>query len=120
MIDTTLLKSAGVLIVAPTGPISDADISEWRAALAGHLEQNAEVKGLLVDAKAFPGYTEASAFFGHLGIIRDFHSKIDRLALVTDMVMASFAETFGKFMLGVEARRFPAGERDKALAWLTS
>ena len=120
MIDLSLMKKDGILIVAPTGPFTDDDMEELRGTLSGMVADGDEVKGLLIDAKEFPGYADLHAFLAHMGVVRDFHGKIAKLALVSDMVFAAAGEMFARTFLGVDARHFPAGETAKAIAWLKS
>lgn len=120
MIDLSLMKKDGILIVAPTGALTDDDMEELRGTLSGMVADGEELKGLMIDANAFPGYADLQAFFSHMGIIRDFHGKIAKLALVSDAAFASAGEFFAKAVMGVDARHFPATGRDEALAWLRS
>lgn len=120
MIDMSLMKKDGILIVAPTGPFTDDDMEELRGTLSGMVADGDEVKGLLIDAKAFPGYADIAAMYAHLGIIRDFHDKIARLALVSDAAFASAGEFFAKTIMGVDAKHFPGSQREDAIAWLRS
>jgi hypothetical protein len=104
--------------VRPSGPLSDEDIATVRAALADAVAETTEVKGLLIDAAAFPGYEDFAAFTAHVDMVRRYHSRIAKVAFVSDAAFASAAEMFAQTVLGIEARHFSADDRDRALAWL--
>lgn len=118
MIDISYDAATGILRLRPHGPISDADVAGLRRTLTEALAGAAGLKGLLVDAERFPGWQDFAAFAGHMGVIRDFHGRIAKLALVSDAAFATGAELIGRHVLGVDARHFAQADHDAALAWL--
>jgi len=118
MLTIHLMEPGTILALHPHGVIEEGDIDRLRKALEDQAEAGHAVRGLLVNAAQFPGYADVSALMAHLGLIREFHRRLAKVALVTDAGFGPVAETLGRAMLAVDMRHFPAARLAEAEAWL--
>ncbi len=51
-------------------------------------------------------------------LIREHHKQVERIAVVTDSLLAGMVEVLGKHFSSAEIRHFPFADDDKALEWL--
>lgn len=118
MIKFELLKDAGVLIVEPQSALSAEDFREVARAIDPHISEHGKLTGLLIEAKAFPGWESFGALIEHLKFVHDHHRSIDRVAAVTDDTLLKIAPRIAQHFAHPEFRVFPIDQKDRALAWL--
>ena len=118
MLDYLITKPGGILRLSPTAPLSKKDFSGLSAEVDAYLCENAKLHGVLIHAKAFPGWEDFGSFTAHLHFIRDHHQQIERIAVVTDSPLAGIAELLGKHFTSADIRHFPFADDNKALEWL--
>lgn len=111
-------RDAGVLVVEPVAPLSQADLAELAGLLDPYLEKAGRLKGLMIDTRALPGWDGLATMLAHKDFIRIHAGRIDRVAFVTDSDIASIVARLIDFALPPTARRFHWDERDAAMAWL--
>jgi len=120
MIKSELLKDKGVLIVSPAGALAASDFEHLAQEVDPYIEQNGALHGLMVYAESFSGWADFSALLSHLKFVKDHHSKIEKVAAVSDSgflrVMPSVASHFVK----AQVKHFNYNDKDKALEWLAS
>ncbi len=109
-----------ILIVRPDGPLRAGDFSEMADAVETSVIQGKSIRGLLIDAPAFPGWADFAAIRSHFEFVRDHHRLIPRVAIVTDDRMLSALPQLGRHFTSADLRRFGAGESETALDWLRS
>lgn len=109
---------AGVLVIEPVAPLSQADLTELSGLLDPYLETAGRLKGLMIDTRALPGWDGLSTMLAHKDFIRIHAGRIDRVAFVTDSDVANVVAKLIDFALPTAARRFHWDERDAAAAWL--
>ncbi|MHC4941270.1 MAG: SpoIIAA family protein [Planctomycetota bacterium] len=114
------LNENGVLIIRPDGKLTKEDFARLTEAADGYIEEFGELKGLMIDAKSFPGWENFEGFASHLRFVREHHERIARVAVVTDSTVATFAPKIANHFAAAEIRAFPHGERDAALSWLSA
>jgi hypothetical protein len=119
MLDYTVMKPEGILVLKPQAPLSREDFSGVTAAMNGYLSDHEKLHGVMIQAKEFPGWKNFEGFSAHLQFIRENHEKVERIAVVTDSPMASVAEALGKTFTSAEVRHFPYPDEALAMDWLT-
>ncbi|MEN8175908.1 MAG: STAS/SEC14 domain-containing protein, partial [Pseudomonadota bacterium] len=108
----------GILVVNPLGPLAIVDFEALAAAVDPYIEAEGELKGLLVDAGAFPGWEDFGAMLTHLKFVRSHHHAIRRVALVSDSQFLSVVPKLVDHFVSAEVRHFDHEDRTRALAWL--
>jgi hypothetical protein len=120
--------SIGIALDAGTGilvlePIADKSLSEDDFEAVGktigdYLKTHDRLRGILIHSRQFPGWQSVGALFAHLKFVNRLHEKIDRVALVTNSPIGTFADhVLGPLMLA-KLRKFDYDQRDEAMAWL--
>jgi hypothetical protein len=118
MIDYSILKPDGILVLKPQGPLSKEDFGGVSAAVDSYLSDHASLHGVMIHAKGFPGWKNFGGFVAHMHFVREHHRKIERIAIVTDSPVASTAQSIGKHFTSADVMHFPFVEDAKALDWL--
>jgi SpoIIAA-like len=118
MLDYSILKPEGVLVLKPNAPLKQEDFAGLSASVDAYIAQHGKLHGALVYAKKFPGWEDMSGFSAHMHFVREHRTKIGRIAVATDSIVANIAESIVKFFTPADVRRFHFAEFDEALAWV--
>ena len=118
MIHHQLDETDSVLTVAPRGPLAADDFKALAAEVDPFIERTGGLRGLLLEAPAFPGWEGFGGLTAHLRFVRDHHRLIRRVAVVSDSPVLSHLPQLASHFVAAEVRHFPQGERAGALAWL--
>lgn len=113
-----LIEGKGVLVLHPKGELEAADFERVSAEIDPYIEKAGGLNGLMIDAEHFPGWDDFAAFSSHMRFVREHHSKIRRVAIVTaDRIVSALPRMASRFV-DAEVRAFAMGERDEALLWV--
>lgn len=120
MVNCELLRDEGILIIRPAGSLAASDFQDIARDVDPYIEANGKLRGVLIDAEAFPGWTDFAAIPAHLRFVKDHHRKIERIAAVSDSSFLRIAPQIASHFVEADVRHFPHAEREEALAWLKS
>jgi hypothetical protein len=109
-----------VLGVRPGGPITREDVATLTRTADEYLAGHPKIAGVIVETRAFPGFSSVGAFADYARFIADHHAHVRRVALVTDSALAPVAEFMANHVVGLEMRHYPFAKSAAALAWLRS
>ena len=118
MLDYSILKPEGILVLKPDAPLSKEDFAGLGAAVDAYLSDHAKLRGVLIHAKGFPGWEDFGGFTAHMHFVRENHRKVERVAIVTDSQIAGMAQALVKHFVSAEVRHFPFADDAQALDWL--
>ena len=118
MLDYSIMKPEGILILKPNAPLNKDDFEGLSAVVDSYLSDHAKLHGVLIHTRGFPGWENFSGFTAHLHFVREHHKKIERVAIVTNSQIAGIAESLGTHFTSAEIRHFPFSDNVKALEWL--
>ena len=118
MIKLELLRDQGIVILSPDGPLEKADFERLAHEIDPFIAANGKLKGLMICAKAFPGWDSFGALVSHLKFVRDLHRQVGRIAAVTDSEFLKIMPHIAKQFVSAQVRQFPSHQRTEALAWL--
>ena len=76
------------------------------------------MNGLVIHTKTFPGWDSFAALLSHLRFVNQHHTKIARVALSTDSVLAGFAEVVAGHFVSAELKAFSFQDSEKARSWV--
>lgn len=113
-----LIEDRGVLILQPKGELEAADFERLSAEVDPYIAKAGGLNGLMVVAEHFPGWDDFAALSSHVRFVREHHSKIRRVAIVTADRLVSALPRIASRFLDAEVRAFPVDERDEALLWV--
>jgi len=120
MLKHDLLADKGILIVRPEEPLTAADFTALAAEVDPYIETHGGLKGLMICAKAFPGWENVDGAVSHFKFVRDHQRKIAKVAVVSDSDILAFLPRLVSHFVSAEAKHFKGGEEQQALSWLAS
>lgn len=118
MLDYSIMKPEGILVLKPHGPLSKEDFDSVSAAVDAFLADHARLHGVMIQTRGFPGWENFGGFTAHLHFVREHHRKVDRVAIVTDSPVAGIAESVSRHFTSADVMHFPFADGAKALGWL--
>lgn len=118
MLDCSIMKPEGILVLKPHAPLNKEDIISLGAAVDAYLADHAKLQGVLIHTKGFPGWENFGGFTAHMHFIREHHQRVERVAIVTDSQIADMAVSLGKHFTSAALRHFPVDGDMQALDWL--
>ena len=120
MLNHQLISSQGILVLEPTSPLEAADFEDLAREIDPFIAKHRHLSGVLVHAKAFPGWANLQAALAHMRFIESHHQKIQRLAVVTDNILLTELPKFAAHLLHPEVKHFSEAAYENALQWLGS
>jgi hypothetical protein len=118
MIEHSLDAANSILHVRPQAALEAADFAQLAKMADPHIEKTGGLAGLIVEARAFPGWESFGALAAHIRFVREHHKRIRRVAVVTDSAIGNVAEKLASHFVAAEIRRFKAGEVEAARQWI--
>ena len=118
MLDYSIVKPEGILVLKPQAPLSEADFDGLSAAVDSYLSDHSKLQGVLIHVKGFPGWVSFGGFAAHMHFVSEHHKKVGRVAVATDCHLADMAESLGKHFSSAEIRHFPFSDDEAASNWL--
>ncbi|HKA40927.1 MAG TPA: STAS/SEC14 domain-containing protein [Burkholderiales bacterium] len=118
MLNHDLQRDEGILVLRPEGPLEATDFDTLAAHVDAYLEQNGTLHGVLIEAKAFPGWKNFAALLAHLKFVKRHHRKIEKVAVVADDGFATVMPQIASHFIHAELRHFDHGHESAAWEWL--
>lgn len=118
MLDYSIMKPEGILVLKPRAPLSKVDFGGLSAAVDSYLIDHTRLHGILIHSRRFPGWENFAGFTAHMHFVHDHHKSVERVALVTDSRVAGMAKSIGKHFTSAEIKYFPFAADAEALGWL--
>jgi tRNA U38,U39,U40 pseudouridine synthase TruA len=118
MLDYDLNRADGILIIKPAGPLASADFEKLVREIDPYIAEKGRLEGVMIYARSFPGWNDFAAFLSHLKFLKSHHTKIRKLAAVTDSGFLAIVPKVANHFVQAEVRHFDYGDRDAALNWL--
>jgi hypothetical protein len=118
MLNYDLQQDKGILVLKPEGALETADFTTLTSRVDAYLEGHETLHGILIYAKAFPGWKTFGALLGHLNFIRRHHQKIEKVAIVADGAFATVMPYIGSHFVHAQVQHFDLAHEDAARDWL--
>ena len=118
MLAHEFLHDRGILILKPSGALRANDFTALAAVVDPYIEQHGGLKGLIIEARSFPGWENFGAMLSHFRFVRDHHRQIRRIAVVSDSKILAVAPKIASHFVSAEVRSFDARDRAAARAWI--
>jgi hypothetical protein len=118
MLNIELLPDRGIVILTAEGKLEASDFERVGRKVDPIIDANGMLNGLMIHAKAFPGWADFAALITHVRFVRDHHHSVRRIAAVSDSEFAKIMPAIARHFVAAELRHFPFDERELALAWL--
>jgi len=118
MLNHKLLLPEGILVLEPDAPLQAADFEGLAHEIDPYIAEHGKLPGLMIYARAFPGWADLDAFLAHMRFIESHHQKIHRLAVVTNSSLLTEVPKIAAHLVRVEVKQFPESAYEDALRWL--
>jgi SpoIIAA-like len=120
MIESSLDTAQSVLYVHPKSALEQADFAKLAEKVDPYIEASGGLRGLIIEAPAFPGWDSFGALVAHVRFVRDHHRRIGKIALVTDSPIGNVAEHLASHFVSAQIKHFAAAEMAAAKQWIMS
>lgn len=74
--------------------------------------------GVLIVARAFPGWMNLESAIAHLRLIENYHQRIKKLAVVSDNALLAKLPKIVAQLVHPNVKHFSESEYEDALSWL--
>ena len=118
MLNHKLLLPEGILVLEPDAPLQAADFEGLAHEIDPYIAEHGKLPGLMIHARAFPGWANLDAFLAHMRFIESHHQKIHRLAVVTNSSLLTEVPKIAAHLVHAEVKQFPESAYEDALRWL--
>jgi hypothetical protein len=118
MLSHKLLLPEGILVLEPAAPLQAADFEGLAHEIDPYIAEHGKLPGLMIHARAFPGWANLDAFLAHMRFIESHHQKIHRLAVVTNSSLLTEVPRIAAHLVRAEVKQFPESAYEDALRWL--
>lgn len=118
MLSHELLEDEGILILRPQGALQAADFEALAREVDPYIERTGKLRGLMVEAKSFPGWDNFAALVSHLRFVRDHHRLVKKIAAVSDSAFLKIGPRVASHFVQAEVRHFDYDDKTQALEWL--
>jgi hypothetical protein len=112
-----LLTDAGVIVVDVGAPLRAKDFDAIALTADTWIEAHGDLHGIVIHARAFPGWENMGSFLRHMRFIRNQQQKVKRVALVTESMLASLMPRIAEYFVQAELKAFPYDALENAIAW---
>src|SRR5262245_36643906 len=118
MIEHRLDTANSILYLRPRSALTAADFAQLVATVDPYIEGHGDLAGILIEVSAFPGWDSLGAMAAHFRFVRDYHTRIRKVAIVTDAALGTVAEKLASHFVSATIRHFPAGSIEAARRWI--
>lgn len=120
MIESSLDTEQSILYIRPKSALEQADFVKLTEKVDPYIEASGGLRGLIIEAPAFPGWESFGALVEHVCFVRNHHRHIEKIALVTDSAIGNVAEHLASHFVSAQIKHFSAAEMADAKQWITS
>jgi hypothetical protein len=118
MINYELQHDKGILVLHPEGPLEAADFISITSQVDTYLAGHGKLHGVLIQAKAFPGWKNFAALLAHLKFLKEHIQKIEKVAVVADGALANIMPSIANHFVHAQVQHFDFTREDVAWDWL--
>lgn len=112
-----LLPDTEVLVVDVDEPLRVQDFDALALTADTWLGAHDELQGIVIHAHRFPGWENIGSLLRHVRFVRDYHRKVNRVALATGSVLAAMVPRVAEYFLHAKVKTFGYDEIEAAIAW---
>lgn len=112
-----MLTDSGVVVIEVAEPLRAQDFDALAVSVDSWLTSHDAVNGLVIHARAIPGWENLSGLVRHIRFVHDHHRKIGRVALAVDGRLAELGPRVAEHFVQAELRTFAYDDLDQAIEW---
>jgi hypothetical protein len=115
-----MIPTPGVMVVEVRAPFQSEDFDALALTADTWIEAHGALHGLVIHAQEFPGWKNLGAVLRHITFVRDYHHRIERVAIAVDSKLASWGPRLGEHFVHAEIKSFSFNELEDAIAWASA
>ncbi|MBI4191469.1 MAG: STAS/SEC14 domain-containing protein [Betaproteobacteria bacterium] len=108
----------GILVLKPDGPLAAADFSTLVSHVDAYLNRHGTLRGVMIQAREFPGWKDFGALVAHLRFVRLYHRRIEKVAVVSDGSFATLIPDIADHFVHAKVKHYNPAHADAAWDWL--
>lgn len=112
-------ESRAIVTLKPKGPLTIEDFQSATAIINEHLNLQGKLKGIIVQAESFQGWSSFNAFLSHLNFIKSHHQQLSKVPLVTNSAAAGLIPPLIEHFTNAKIKRFNSNNSEQAHKWMT-
>ncbi|MCP8897695.1 STAS/SEC14 domain-containing protein [Gilvimarinus xylanilyticus] len=120
MLEVTLDSEHVLAVLEPQGALSEADFISAARIIDPFIAEHGKLNGIVIYTEHFPGWNSLAALLSHLHFVQDHHTKIKRVALVTQSPVGKLLETFAQHFVAAEIHCFGYADLAAAKIWVSA
>lgn len=117
MIDIEIKRAENVFILSPKDLITTDDIKTFATSIDSYINEHDAVPSLVFCISNLPHWKDFEAMTAHFRLVKDHHTVVPKVAIVSDSKFLSLVRIFVDLFTGAKVRRFPEDAFDDAVNW---
>lgn len=118
MLDIDLNKENSTLVLKPNNALTKKDFDKITKLVDPYIEEKGKLNGIIIYVEVFPWWDSFSALLSHFKFIKNHHQKVSNIALVTNSVVADFAEHIASHFINAKIKHFDYDKLEDAKNWI--
>jgi len=118
MITYNILEEDGIVIIEPSGLITQSDLEALTRDVDNHVRQKGMIRGMIIHTRSFPRWYDPGAFLKDMKFVFAHQNKIQRVASVTDSKLLMIVHGIARHVFSPEIRHFSYGDTEAAVKWI--
>lgn len=118
MLKITIHEDDAIAVLEPDSALSRKDFEIAAGMIDPMIERCGKLNGIIIHTKEFPGWDSFAAMLTHLKFVREHHTKIKRVAMVTDSILADLAPVVSGHFVAAEVKHFGFNAFKEARLWV--
>jgi hypothetical protein len=115
MIDHSFDAAQSILHLRPKAALTQEDFAQLTKTVDPQIEKTGSLAGIIIEISAFPGWDSLGAMAAHLRFVRDHHTRVKKIAVVTDAKAGAVRGEAGVALRRGDDQAFPAGQAGAAV-----
>ena len=111
------IPESGVVVVEVSQPLRTQDFDALGLTVDSWLDAHERLQGLVLHARAFPGWENIGGLVRHIRFVHDHHRTVRKVAVVVDGPLGTLAPSLAEHFVKAEVRGFGGDQLDDAVAW---
>ena len=117
MLSVDIKEQDNIAIATSDGELSKTDIETLKDRIDTYINAEDKVPNVVLCVQHFPHWKTFDALVTHIEFVRNHHTLIQKVALVSDSHLLSQLYSFVDRVTGAKIRHFPESNLGKAIAW---
>jgi SpoIIAA-like len=112
-----LISDLGVIVVEMAEPLRALDFDALTLTADAWIAGHGELQGLVIHAKAFPGWENLGTLVRHMRFIRDHHKRVSKVAISAETWMSGFVPKLTEHFVRASVMSFGYRDLENAIQW---